>query len=190
MDRVALALAIAGSGVAAWMFLRYAGSQGGSPGVETWSYRPYGSQGGAMPLAPAKTATPRRGGTMPLAPVETETPDYRAMARRYAQAHDVPPGLFERLIERESNFNPYAVGPTGDLGIAQLNPRFHPRGVAADPDQSLDYAAGYLRSLYDRFGTWQQAVAAYNWGPTNLARYGMPNIPDATRRYVYDIVRG
>ena len=28
-DRLALALAIAGSGVAAWMFLRYAGSQGG-----------------------------------------------------------------------------------------------------------------------------------------------------------------
>ena len=179
-DRLALALAIAGSGVAAWMFLRYAGSQGDSPGVETWAYRPYGSQGGAIPLAPAKTATP----------VETEIPDYRAMARRYARAHDVPPGLFERLIERESNFDPYAVGPTGDLGIAQLNPRFHPRGVAANADQALDYAAGYLRSLYDRFGTWQQAVAAYNWGPTNLARYGMSNIPDATRRYVYDIVRG
>ena len=182
-DRLALALAIAGSGFAAWAFVRYINSGDAASGVETWSYRPYGSQGGATPLAPAKTATP-------MAPVETETPNYRAMARRYAQAHDVPPGLFERLIERESGFDPYAVGPTGDLGIAQLNPRFHPRGVAADADQSLDYAAGYLRSLYDRFGTWQQAVAAYNWGPTNLARYGMPNIPDATRRYVYDIVRG
>ena len=183
MDRVALALAIAGSGVAAWAFVRYINSGDATSGVETWSYRPYGSQGGATPLAPAKTATP-------MAPVETETPDYRAMSRRYARAHDVPPGLFERLIERESGFDPYAVGPTGDLGIAQLNPRFHPRGVAADVDKALDYAAGYLRSLYDRFGTWQQAVAAYNWGPTNLARYGMSNIPDATRRYVYDIVRG
>ncbi len=173
-DRLALALAIAGSGFAAWAFVRYINSGDAASGVETYAYRPYGSQGGAIPLAPEPN----------------QTPDYRALARRYARQHDVPPGLFERLIERESNFNPYAVGPTGDLGIAQLNPRFHPRGVAADPDQSLDYAAGYLRSLYDRFGTWQQAVAAYNWGPTNLARFGMSNIPDATRRYVYDIVRG
>ena len=172
-DRLAFALAIAGAGFAAWAFVRYVGTGAGS-GVETYAYRPYGSQGGAIPLPPEAN----------------QTPDYRSLARRYARQHDVPPGLFERLIERESNFNPYAVGPTGDLGIAQLNPRFHPRGVAADADQALDYAAGYLRSLYDRFGTWQQAVAAYNWGPTNLARYGMSNIPDATRQYVYDIVRG
>ena len=172
-DRLAFALAIAGAGFAAWAFVRYVGTGSGS-GVETYAYRPYGSQGGAIPLPPEAN----------------QTPDYRALARRYAQEHDVPPGLFERLIERESGFDPYAVGPTGDLGIAQLNPRFHPRGVAADADQALDYAAGYLRSLYDRFGTWQQAVAAYNWGPTNLARFGMSNIPDATRRYVNDIVRG
>ena len=172
-DRLAFALAIAGAGFAAWAFVRYVGTGSGS-GVETYAYRPYGSQGGAIPLPPGPN----------------QSPDYRSLARRYAQEHDVPPGLFERLIERESNFNPYAVGPTGDLGIAQLNPRFHPRGVAADADQALDYAAGYLRSLYDRFGTWQQAVAAYNWGPTNLARFGMSNIPDATRRYVNDIVRG
>ena len=173
-DRLAFALAIAGAGFAAWAFVRYVGTGSGGSGVETYAYRPYGSQGGAIPLAPGAN----------------QTPDYRALARRYAQEHDVPPGLFERLIERESGFDPYAVGPTGDLGIAQLNPRFHPRGVAADADQALDYAAGYLRSLYDRFGTWQQAVAAYNWGPTNLARFGMSNIPDATRRYVNDIVRG
>ena len=173
-DRLVFALAIAGAGFAAWAFVRYVNSNDAAPGVETFAYRPYGSQGGAIPLPPGPT----------------QAPDYRALSRRYAQAHDVPPGLFERLIERESGFDPYAVGPTGDLGIAQLNPRFHPRGVAADADQSLDYAAGYLRSLYDRFGTWQQAVAAYNWGPTNLARFGMSNIPDATRRYVNDIVRG
>ena len=173
-DRLVFALAIAGAGFAAWAFVRYVGTGSGGSGVETYAYRPYGSQGGAIPLPPGPT----------------QAPDYRALSRRYAQAHDVPPGLFERLIERESGFDPYAVGPTGDLGIAQLNPRFHPRGVAADADQSLDYAAGYLRSLYDRFGTWQQAVAAYNWGPTNLARFGMSNIPDSTRRYVNDIVRG
>ena len=176
-DRLVFALAIAEAGFAAWAFVRYVnGNDAVAQVLRPGAYRPYGSQGGAIP--PTKTRA------------EPRAPDYRALSRRYAQAHDVPPGLFERLIERESGFDPYAVGPTGDLGIAQLNPRFHPRGVAADADQSLDYAAGYLRSLYDRFGTWQQAVAAYNWGPTNLARFGMSNIPDATRRYVNDIVRG
>ena len=178
-DRLVFALAIAGAGFAAWAFVRYVGTGETGSGVETWAYRPYGSQGGAIPLPPEKTATPEG----------TETPDYRMMARNAAEVHYVPPGLFERLIDRESSFNPYAVGPTGDLGIAQLNPRFHPEGVAADPRKALDYAAQYLRSLYDRFGTWEQAVAAYNWGPTNLARYGMANIPEATRRYVHDITR-
>ena len=185
-DRLALAFAVAGAGLAAWAYYRQReadNANAGRGGVKTYAYRPYGSQAKPVPLPPAKTATP-------LAPMETGTPDYQAMARQAAQAHGVPPGLFVRLIDRESGFQPDAVGPTGDLGIAQLNPRFHPRDVALDPRRALDYAANYLRSLYDQFGTWQQAVAAYNWGPTNLARFGMSNIPDATRQYVYDIVGG
>ena len=68
-DRLAFALAIAGAGFAAWAFVRYVGTGAGS-GVETYAYRPYGSQGGAIPLPPGPN----------------QTPDYRSLARRYAQA--------------------------------------------------------------------------------------------------------
>ena len=114
---------------------------------------------------------------------------YRQLTVQAAERHGVPPSLFLRLIQRESNFRPYVVGITGDLGIAQLNPRFHPRSVAMDPPRALDYAADYLRQQFNRFGTWREAVAAYNWGPTNLARYGMSKIPASTRAFV-DYITG
>jgi len=109
---------------------------------------------------------------------------YRQLTVQAAERHGVPPNLFLRLIQRESNFRPYVVGVTGDLGIAQLNPRFHPRSVAMDPPRALDYAADYLRQQFNRFGSWREAVAAYNWGPTNLAKYGMRKIPASTMAFV------
>jgi len=70
------------------------------------------------------------------------------------------------------------------VGIAQLNPRYHPRGVAEDPAQALPYAARYLKRMFNRFGSWEEALAAYNWGPTNLVRSGISNIPPSVRTYV------
>jgi len=122
-------------------------------------------------------------------PLPKEATDYREMARQAAVDNQVPPALFVRLIERESRFQPDVVGITGDIGIAQLNPRFHPRGVAKDPAQALPYSAKYLRKMYDRFGTWEEAVAAYNWGPTNLSVHGIDGIPTSVRSYVDAIVR-
>jgi len=122
-------------------------------------------------------------------PLPEGAPDYREMARQAAIDNQVPPALFVRLIDRESHFQPDVVGVTGDIGIAQLNPRFHPRGVAQDPAQALPYAAKYLRRMYDRFGTWEEAVAAYNWGPTNLAVHGINGIPSSVRSYVDAIVK-
>ena len=116
--------------------------------------------------------------------------EYRAMARQAAIDNGVPQGLFSRLIERESNWDPTVVGVTGDLGIAQLNPRYHPRAIAMDPTRALPYAAKYLKQLFDRFGTWEQAVAAYNWGPTRLAREGMDNLPPSVRDYVDAVAWG
>lgn len=46
-----------------------------------------------------------------------------------------------------------SVGVTGDL---------------CDPATNLLAAATYLRRLYDKFGDWRLATAAYNWGPGNV----------------------
>ena len=164
-----LAAAAVSVGAAIWLYARKRG--GGGDSSISYPYHPYGPING--------TPTPTTG-----------TPDYRELARRAAIANRVPPGLFARLITRESNWDPDVVGVTGDVGIAQLNPQFHPRGVAEDPEQALPYAARYLKQLFDRFGTWEQAVAAYNWGPTKLAREGMDNLPPSVRDYVDAVAWG
>lgn len=54
-----------------------------------------------------------------------------------------------------------------DVGCMQINVRYHaakfPRPEAMlDPRTNVMYAAWYLRSLYDTYGTWTEAVARYH----------------------------
>lgn len=58
-------------------------------------------------------------------------------------------------------------------------------------------ACGYIRKNYQRFGSWTKAAAAYNTGPTRLAReiedqnesdYYNLNLSEETMRYVFRIV--
>jgi len=193
---------VAFGGLGAWWWF-HRGEAPSTGGAKTYPYVPYNIPGGTPipaeePSAPTPATplgrpyvpahpTPIGAPYVPEAP--SSEPDYRAMARDAALDNGVPPELFLRLIERESNFNPNAVSPTGDIGIAQLNPRFHPRGVAEDPAQALPYAAKYLKRMFGRFGTWEKALAAYNWGPTNLARTGIDGIPPSVRLYI-DAIMG
>jgi soluble lytic murein transglycosylase-like protein len=54
----------------------------------------------------------------------------------------------------------------------QINQHWHGshfRSVAEmfDPEQNVQYAASYLKSLYQDAGSWTVAVARYNAGPGN-----------------------
>lgn len=90
--------------------------------------------------------------------------------------------LLVALIEQESRFDPRAKGPRGSLGLMQVRP-FVGEDVAArigvpwqgartllDPVSNLRIGAGYLAELMVRFGSQELALAAYNMGPTRLAR--------------------
>lgn len=100
--------------------------------------------------------------------------EYLAVARAAAARHGVPEDLFLRLVQQESGWNPQAVSHKGATGLAQLMPATASGlGVdATDPRQNLDGGARYLRRMYDRFGTWRLALAAYNAGPEAVARHG------------------
>lgn len=93
--------------------------------------------------------------------------EYLTVARAAAVKHGIPEDLFLRLVQKESGWNPQAVSPKGATGLAQLMPDTAARlGVdPTDPVDNLYGGARYLRMMYDRFGSWRLALAAYNAGP-------------------------
>lgn len=99
---------------------------------------------------------------------------YLDAARDAARRHGVPEDLFLRLVQQESGWNPSAVSHKGATGLAQLMPETAARlGVnATDPHDNLDGGARYLRMMYDRFGDWKLALAAYNAGPEAVEKHG------------------
>jgi cell wall-associated NlpC family hydrolase len=107
----------------------------------------------------------------------------------FAQAgskHGVSPALLAAVAKTESNFNSSAVSPAGAQGLMQFMPATAAGlGVnAADPASAIDGAARYLRSLTDRFGSTDLALAAYNAGPGAVSRAGgIPPYPE-TQDYV------
>lgn len=125
-------------------------------------------------------------------------PAYRIRAQTYVKAFEsaerrygLPPGLLARVAYQESRFDRDAVSPAGAIGLMQFMPatardfKIDPR----DPFQSIDAAARYLKALRNQFGSWTEALAAYNWGPGNVARKGLDQAPAETRNYYAAITR-
>ncbi|AJE47340.1 lytic transglycosylase domain-containing protein [Celeribacter indicus] len=103
--------------------------------------------------------------------------EWRPVAEAAARRHGVPTDLYLRLVQQESGWNPRAVSHKGALGLAQLMPdTARLLGVnPADPRENLDGGARYLRLMYNKFGTWRLALAAYNAGPLAVEKYkGVP----------------
>jgi len=116
--------------------------------------------------------------------------DYRQAARDAARKYGIDPEMFLRLIQQESSFRPDVVSPKGAIGLGQLMPATAQElGVdPTDPLQNLEGSARYLSQQLKRFGDPSLALAAYNAGPTRVARLGrVPNIAE-TQNYVKTIL--
>ena len=116
---------------------------------------------------------------------------WRTEAAVIATSHAIPPKLFLALITAESGFDANAVSPKGAIGLTQLMPATAKSlGIDPyDPEQNLIGGARYLRQQFERFGSWPLALAAYNAGPTRVARLGrIPNISE-TRAFVARVLR-
>lgn len=105
-----------------------------------------------------------------------------------AEAHSLDGLLLAALVEVESGFRPDVVSPQGAIGLMQVMPATGTQYGAenlTDPRTNLVAGARYLSDLLDAYGgSLDLALAAYNAGPGNVARYG--GIPPfrETRTYV------
>ena len=116
--------------------------------------------------------------------------DYRQAARDAARKYGIDPEMFLRLIQQESRFRQDEVSPKGAIGLGQLMPATAQElGVdPTDPLQNLEGSARYLSQQLKRFGSPELALAAYNAGPTRVAKLGrVPNIAE-TQNYVKTIL--
>ena len=139
-------------------------------------------KGKAGALAPPDPAAPRYAGRY--------KGEYLAVAKAAASRHGIPEDLFLRLVQQESGWNPGAVSHKGATGLAQLMPGTARKlGVDInDPRQNLDGGARYLKMMYDKFGSWRLALAAYNAGPGAVEKHnGIPPFNE-TRNYVKAIL--
>jgi membrane-bound lytic murein transglycosylase D len=134
---------------------------------------------------------------------------YRDMIQQVLKEEGVPQDLIY-LAQAESGFHPLALSRAGARGMWQfMASRAKGYGLERnwwvddrqDPEKSTRAAAHHLKDLYNQFGDWYLAMAAYNSGPGTVQlavkRTGYADfwqlykrnvLPKETRNYVPIIV--
>ena len=130
---------------------------------------------------------------------------YREMILRVFREEGVPQDLIY-LAQAESGFHPLALSRVGARGMWQfMAGRASGYGLQRswwvderqDPEKATRAAARHLKDLYQEFGDWYLAMAAYNSGPGNVQQavkrtgyadfwelYKRDVLPKETKNYV------
>ena len=109
-----------------------------------------------------------------------------------AQKYNVPVSLLKAIGKAESGFNPKAVSPAGAQGVMQLMPATAKSlGVtdSFDAEQNIMGGAKYISQMLNKYdGDVKLALAAYNAGSGNVAKYGgIPPFKE-TQNYVKKVM--
>jgi soluble lytic murein transglycosylase len=108
--------------------------------------------------------------------------EYEQIVEGHARNYDLDPALLAAVIYQESRFDADARSRSGAIGLMQLMPGTA-RGIALrtgghrfelgdlyDPEINVRYGSWYLRHLLDKYGSLEEALAAYNGGQGNVDR--------------------
>ena len=118
-----------------------------------------------------------------------------------SQANRVDPLLYFAVLRLESHFDPWAQGPVGERGLAQISPPIAPSIVAALKVQDFRLDQLYQPYLSVRFGNWLfaqnskklddpiYAFAAYNAGLGAALRWQEPDVDLAVESFDIDMAR-
>jgi membrane-bound lytic murein transglycosylase D len=134
---------------------------------------------------------------------------YREMILKTLKQYGVPQDLIYQAVA-ESGFQPQALNrSSGAGGMWQFMPFAGAYGLERngffderfDPEKSTIAYAKYMKYLYEQFGDWYLAMAAYDWGAGNVQRavartgyadfwqlYRHNALPNETKNYVPGIL--
>jgi hypothetical protein len=150
---------------------------------------------GVVPSVDATTAAGTTGapavvGGVPVAGSVSPSTPYAAMFETAGARHGIPPRVLAAVGYVESRFRTDAISSAGAVGMMQFLP-----GTAAsmgvdpyDPASAIDGAARYLRHGLDRFGSLEEAIAAYNVGPGTISRAGGVLPGTQAERYLMKVI--
>jgi peptidoglycan DL-endopeptidase CwlO len=125
-------------------------------------------------VLPTNTAGITSSGTSMVMGNVTVPGQYVSTIEQAAASNGIPASLLAALLSHESRFEPNVVSSAGAEGIAQFMP-----GTAAgmginpdDPTEAINAAAKLLGSYTNQFGSYADALAAYDAGASAVERYG------------------
>lgn len=122
--------------------------------------------------ATAKTYDTANAGTVPTSKKE-RIEKYDSYVKAAAQKYGVPENAIRAVIDKESGWDPTAVGKENpnDKGMMQINQTSHPKFFASndwqDPSANINYGTSLLAEGYKYTGSWEGAAGYFHRGPTN-----------------------
>lgn len=120
--------------------------------------------------------------------------DFEPLIQKASAQYGVPADEVRAIIGKESSFDPKARSKKGAGGLMQLMPSTaSDLGVSDvyDPAQNIDGGTRYYAQQLKKYGgDREKALAAYNWGPGNVDKFGdnySKVMPKETNDYVRKI---